>query len=60
MTLRIVDSHGNDELARVFVAELADGALIEFAESVQPPFPREEKWVLIAHLARLSGVLRHL
>jgi len=29
------------------VAELEDGALIECVESVQPPVPREKKWVLI-------------
>ncbi len=45
--LRIVSTRGDDELARVFVAELDDGALVEFVESVQPPVPRHEKWVLI-------------
>ena len=45
--LKVVARTGEDELAEVFVAELADGARIEFAESVQPPYPREEKWVLI-------------
>lgn len=45
--LRVVGTCGDDELARVFVAELADGARIEFVESVQPPIPRESKWVLI-------------
>ncbi len=47
MTMRIVCSTGNDALSRVFVGELDDGSLIEFAESVQPPVPRERKWVLI-------------
>ncbi len=45
--LRVVAEHGEDDLARVFVAETADGARIEFVESVQPPVPRERKWVLI-------------
>jgi len=45
--LRIVSEHGDDDLARVFVAELCDGSLIEMVESVQPPIPREDKWVLI-------------
>jgi 23S rRNA (adenine2503-C2)-methyltransferase len=45
--LTLCASIGNDELARVFVAETRDGARIEFAESLQPPFPREDKWVLI-------------
>jgi 23S rRNA (adenine2503-C2)-methyltransferase len=38
---------GDDALARVFVAQLADGSLVECVESVQPPLPRERKWVLI-------------
>ncbi len=45
--LKIVHTTGDDSLARVFVAELEDGARIECVESVQPPVPREEKWVLI-------------
>jgi 23S rRNA (adenine2503-C2)-methyltransferase len=52
MTMRIVDSTGNDELSRVFVAELDDGSLVECAESVQPPMPRERKWVLIVSTLR--------
>jgi len=52
MTMRIVDSTGNDDLSRVFVAELDDGSLVEFAESVQPPVPRERKWVLIVSTLR--------
>jgi len=40
-------TQGNDELARVYVGELGDKSLIEFVESVQPPHPLEEKWVLI-------------
>ncbi len=47
MTLDIVGSAGNDHLAKVFVARLDDGAVVEMVESVQPPVPREEKWVLI-------------
>lgn len=35
------------EIARVYVAQLKDGSPIEFVESVQPPFSRHEKWVLI-------------
>ncbi len=47
MTMRIVDSTGTDDLSRVFIAELDDRSLVECAESVQPPVPRERKWVLI-------------
>ncbi|MFH1144253.1 MAG: radical SAM protein [Candidatus Eisenbacteria bacterium] len=45
--MRILHGFGEDDLARVYVAETADGARIEFVESVQPPVPRERKWVLI-------------
>ena len=48
MTLHIVHTVGDDDLARVFVAETDDGSRIELVESVQPPRSREEKWVLIA------------
>ncbi len=45
--MNVVYTTGDDDLARVFVAELNDGAKIEFVESTQPPVPRKEKWVLI-------------
>jgi 23S rRNA (adenine2503-C2)-methyltransferase len=44
---------GSDEIATVYIAELEGGALVEFVESVQPPVPRAEKWVLI--LSTLIG-----
>ena len=37
---------GKDELAKVYVARTTKG-LFEFAESLNPPLPREEKWVII-------------
>jgi len=55
--MNIISEHGNEELARVYVARMresigdpsedSDKYLVEFAESIQPPVPREEKWVLI-------------
>jgi len=45
--LRVLSSHGDDDVARVWVAETADGSRVEFVESVQPPLTRDEKWVLI-------------
>ncbi|MFC1628179.1 radical SAM protein [Gemmatimonadota bacterium] len=50
--LEIVHTTGDDELAQVYVARLDDGCLIEFVESVQPPIPREDKWVLIVSTLR--------
>jgi len=51
--MKIVAEYGDDELAKVYVANMRDGSkedrkhLVEFVESVQPPLPREKKWVLI-------------
>jgi 23S rRNA (adenine2503-C2)-methyltransferase len=45
--LDVVFATGEDDLAQVFVARLQDGSPIEFVESVQPPVPMSEKWVLI-------------
>ena len=49
--MKIISQHGNEELAKVYVARMRDRDdnkyLVEFAESIQPPVPREEKWVLI-------------
>jgi len=51
--LNILAESGKDELARVYIAETDDGKKIEFVESVQPPVPLEDKWVLI--LSTLFG-----
>lgn len=45
--MKILAKTGRDDIAVVYVAELAEGKRIEFVESVQPPLPREKKWVLI-------------
>ncbi len=45
--MRIAGQRGESDLATVYIAELEDGELIEFVESVQPPVPQSEKWVLI-------------
>lgn len=50
--LKVVRTQGNAALATVHVAELADGARIECVESIQPPVPREKKWVLIVSTLR--------
>jgi 23S rRNA (adenine2503-C2)-methyltransferase len=55
--MKIRYSSGDDGLATVFVAELKDGSKIEFVESVQPPIPREEKWVFI--VSTLKGCPVH-
>jgi 23S rRNA (adenine2503-C2)-methyltransferase len=45
--MKILSTTGNGDLARVYVADMGQKRYVEFVESVQPPVPREEKWVLI-------------
>ncbi|UCD92013.1 MAG: radical SAM protein [Methanobacteriota archaeon] len=47
--MKVVASYGKDDLAKVYVAQMRNDPryLVEFVESLQPPVPREEKWVLI-------------
>jgi 23S rRNA (adenine2503-C2)-methyltransferase len=47
MLMRVIASAGRDDLARVYIALSDSGNYIEFVESLQPPLPREKKWVLI-------------
>lgn len=45
--MKIVGQRGESDLATVYIGELSGGELIEFVESVQPPIPQSDKWVLI-------------
>jgi 23S rRNA (adenine2503-C2)-methyltransferase len=45
--MKIVAKAGNEDVAVVYIAEMSDGHLVEFVESLQPPIPREQKWVLL-------------
>lgn len=45
--MKVIAKTGNDKLATVYVAQSDSGKLLEFVESVPPPFKLEEKWVLI-------------
>lgn len=45
--MKILSKFGRDDIAIVYVAELSSGKRVEFVESVQPPIPRDKKWVLI-------------
>lgn len=51
--LKIIKTSVMENLSKVFVAELEEGRLIEFVESVQPPRKISEKWVLI--ISTLAG-----
>ena len=47
--IEILGEYGREDLAKVYVASMRGSKehLVEFVESVQPPVPRNEKWVLI-------------
>ena len=44
--MKVVASAGHQDIAMVYVVEFPKG-LVECVEAVQPPRPREEKWVLM-------------
>lgn len=45
--MKIIAKTGNQDLAMIYLAKTDNGQIIEFVESIQPPLPREKKWVLI-------------
>ncbi|HDD60104.1 MAG: radical SAM protein [Thermoplasmata archaeon] len=45
--MRVTGRIGRDDIAVVYTADMGEGRMVEFVESVQPPIPRDEKWVLI-------------
>jgi 23S rRNA (adenine2503-C2)-methyltransferase len=45
--MKIVAKAGREDIAVVYIAEFGEGELVEFVEAVQPPIPREKKWVLL-------------
>ena len=45
--MKVIARAGREDIAMVYVAETEYGKSIEFVESIQPPLPRDEKWVLI-------------
>ncbi len=44
--MEIVAKYGRDDLAILYIAQ-EDNKFFEFVESLQPPVPRDKKWVLI-------------
>lgn len=38
---------GTSDLATVYLAEMGKGRLIEFVEALQPPYSRDERWILM-------------
>lgn len=51
--MKVLYSTSENDIARVHVGEFDDKSKIEFVESLQPPYKREEKWVLI--ISTLKG-----
>ena len=45
--MKVVASIGSEDVAMVYVVDMGENRLIECVESIQPPIPREEKWVLL-------------
>jgi 23S rRNA (adenine2503-C2)-methyltransferase len=45
--LKIVGRSDNHDIATVYIGEFDRGKYVEFVESIQPPFPRKEKWVFL-------------
>lgn len=47
--MEVLEDFGREDLAKVYVASMRGSKdhLVEFVESVQPPIPRGQKWVLI-------------
>ena len=51
--MRIIAKAGRDDIAVIYIADMDQKddrnseKLVEFVESLQPPIPRKEKWVLI-------------
>ncbi|MEW5869656.1 MAG: radical SAM protein [Chloroflexota bacterium] len=45
--MKVIASAGREDVAVVYIGELEGGHLVEFVEALQPPAPREQKWVLL-------------
>jgi 23S rRNA (adenine2503-C2)-methyltransferase len=45
--MRVVQKTENSDLATVYIGENVEGQRFEFVESTQPPYTRDQKWVLI-------------
>lgn len=45
--MKIIASTGREDIAIVYIGEMAGGQLVECVEALQPPLPRKRKWVLL-------------
>jgi len=45
--MKVIEQYGRDDLAMVYLGQTEDGKKLEFVESLQPPFERDQKMVMI-------------
>ncbi len=45
--MKVVASTGREDVALVYIVEFEGGKSVECVEALQPPLPRERKWVLL-------------
>ncbi|MFZ5880545.1 MAG: radical SAM protein [Chloroflexota bacterium] len=45
--MKILATTGNSDLATVYMADMGGGRLIEFVEACQPPYGRDQRWILM-------------
>ncbi len=45
--MKVMAVTGRRDVAEVFMADMGDGRMIEFVEALQPPYPREKRWILM-------------
>jgi len=45
--MKIIAETGSSELAMVYIADYGNDKVLEFVEALQPPFSRDERWILM-------------
>jgi 23S rRNA (adenine2503-C2)-methyltransferase len=45
--MKILAVTGRPDVAEVHIADMGQGRMIEFVEALQPPYSRDEKWILM-------------
>jgi 23S rRNA (adenine2503-C2)-methyltransferase len=51
--MKVIASAGREDVAVIYIVQFGSGKIVECVESVQPPIPRERKWVLL--VSTMSG-----
>lgn len=45
--MKVFSVAGRTDIAMVYMADMGEGRLIEFVEALQPPYERDERWILM-------------